>query len=135
MAFTTEEEARILHHLGYPDWVSLAQSIQLGYPAATQPLFLVRDSWNRLTPGGEASVRRDLCECEAIERQMSEARSRFRATRVGEITLNHAETSMLRTEYKVWQQRLADDLGVVVNPYSQQAYQGMPGGIGAKVVG
>ncbi len=133
MAFTPEEEARILHHLGYADWQSLAQSIQLGYPAATQPLFLVRDSWNRLTPAGEASVRRDLCQLEAIECQMGDARSRFKTKKVGEVEMNPMEPAMLRNEFLYWQRRLADDLGVVPNPYAQATYLGMPGGINGRV--
>lgn len=135
MAFTDDEKTRVLHHLGYPDWQSLASSIQLGYPASTQPLFLVRDSFDRLSPGGEQSVRKDLCELEQIERQLSEARSRFKVSRVGEVTINTAETSMLRTEYLYWQRRLSDDLGVAPNPYAQASYLGMPGGINAKVTG
>lgn len=133
MAFTDDEKTRVLHFLGYPDWQSLASSIQLGYPASTQPLFLVRDSFDRLSPAGENSVRRDLCECEAIEGQLSDARSRMRATQIGEMKLNAQETAQLRGELQFWVKRLADDLGVFVNPYSQMDYLGMGGGINAKV--
>ena len=135
MAFTDEEKTRILHHLGYPDWQSVASSIQLGYPASTQPLFLVRDSFQRLSTGGEYSVRRDLCELESIEKQLSDARSRFKATKLGELHLNEKETRMLRQEYVFWQRRLSDDLGVAPNPYAQASVFGLGGGINAKVTG
>lgn len=127
MAFTAQEEARVLHFLWYPNWISLAQAIQLGYPAATQPLFLVRDGFNRLAPGGEQAVRADLCELEDIERQMSTARRRLRATQVGEVKLNAAELGALKSEYIFWQRKLADDFGVPVNPYAAQSYYGMGG--------
>ena len=65
MAFTAQEQARILHHLGYPSWVSLSNGIQLGFPAGAQPLFLVEQSFLRLTAGGEDSVREDLCNCQS----------------------------------------------------------------------
>lgn len=137
MAFTADEQARIKHHLSYPDWVSLAQSLQLGYPAGSQPLFLVEDAFKRLTEGGEASVRRDLCECEDIERQMSEARRRLRAKKLGNLELNPNELRQLRQELCYWVTRLADDLGVVPDPYSQMIYQAVAnmGGVNARVVG
>lgn len=135
--FSDREKSRIKHFLSYPDWVSMAQSIQLGYPAASQPLFLVDDAFFRLTEGGEGSVRTDLCECEAIERQLSDARSRFKALKIGNLELNPNETRQLRQELLFWITRLADDLGVVSDPYSQMMYKqvmGM-GGVNASVVG
>lgn len=135
MAFTDQQKARIKHHLGYPDWSSLSQSIQLGFPAASQPLFLVEDAFQRITPSGEESVRCDLCNCEETESQMASARGRMRASKLGELTLNATETPQLRQELEYWRNKLADDLGVVRNPYSQSAYQGDPGGLNAKVVG
>lgn len=132
---TDHERDRVLHFLGYPAWAQLAASIQLGFPMASQPLFLVYNAILRITPGGTESVRRDLCQCEAIEAQMADARSRMKATAIGEMTLNPQETRMLRGELQFWTKRLADDLGVVVNPYSQMAFTGMGGGIGAKVSG
>ena len=137
MAFTEHEKSRIKRYLSYPDWVSLAQSIQLGFPAASQPLFLVEDAFKRLTPEGEASSREDLCQCEATESQMKEARQRFKATKIGEIELNPRETAMLRKELLWWVTRLADDLGVVSNPYSQMLYSGISqmGGVSGRSVG
>ncbi len=135
MAFTDQEKAQVLHHLGYPSWTNLAASIQLGFPAGSQPLFLVEQAFNRLLPGGEEQVRLDLCNCIDIESQMGDARSRFKAQALGELKLNAMEPQMLRTELVYWRQKLADDLGVVQNPYSQSVFEGMPGGINAKVVG
>lgn len=137
MAFTDAEKARIKYFLSYPDWVSMAQSIQLGYPAASQPAFLVDDAFHRLTAGGEDSTRRALCECESIECQMSEARKRFRAKRLGDLELNPNEPLLLRREMCWWVTRLADCLGVVADPYSQMLYTGARsiGGINASVSG
>ncbi len=135
MAFTDQEKARVKHHLGYPDWVALSASIQLGFPAGSQPLFLVEQAFQRLTPGGEESVRCDLCNCEDIEAQLADARGRFKAKQLGELHLNAMEPAQLRQELVYWRNKLADDLGVVQNPYSQSAYEGMPGGINAKVTG
>ncbi len=135
MAFTEQEQGQILHHLGYPSWTNLAASIQLGFPAGSQPLFLVEQAFQRLKPEGEEQVRFDLCNCLDIENQLGDARSRFKATALGELKLNAMEPGQLRQELTYWRNKLADDLGVVQNPYSQSAYEGMPGGINAKVTG
>ena len=127
MSFSAQEQSRIKRFLGYPDWVALAASIQLGYPAASQPLFLVEDAFRRLTPEGEVSTRADLCECESVERQISEARGRLKAVRLGDLELNPNEMRLLRREMLWWITRLADDLGVISNPYSQMIYQGISG--------
>ncbi len=128
MSFSDDEKARIRHFLSYPSWSSTAQSIQLGYPAASQPAFLLEDAFHRLTPGGVSTVKRDLCECEAIEKQMSEARGRLKATEVGGVKMNAAEREQLRRELVFWASRLASDLGVVTNPYSQFEHTGAGAG-------
>lgn len=133
MPFTQQEKSRIKSYLRYPDWQQLAASIQLGFPAGSQPLFLLEDAFNRLTTDGETSVRRDLCQCEAIDAQLADARSRFKATALGELKLRADETDALRKELDYWRGRLADDLGVVLNPYSTGAYEGNPGGLNARV--
>ena len=131
MSFTPPEQSRIKHFFSYPDWTMLAASIQLGFPAGSQPLFLVEQAFQRLTEGGEVSVRKDLCECESIEAQMSEARKRFKASKLGNLTINHEEIPMLRREMNYWVLRMASDLGVVTNPYAMFEYDNVVGGGGA----
>lgn len=133
MAFTDHEKARIRHFLGYPSWSGQAASIQLGYPAGSQPLFLLEDAFNRLLPDGENTVRKDLCQCEETEAQMGTARSRMKADQLGNLRANKTEVTQLQQTLVFWSQRLADDLGVVRNPYSSMAYNGMAGGINATV--
>lgn len=132
-AFTDEEKTEILRFLGYPDWVSLASSVQLGYPAASQPMFLIVDAFHRMSPPAREQIRRDVHELVCIERQMSDARTRFRATKLEGMTLNPNETRQLRAELEYWTMRLEDDFGVKRNPTSTFAMGGMPGGINAKV--
>lgn len=133
--FSDAEVGRIMHFLGYPFWRALAASVQLGYPAATQPMFLVLDSMKRMDPAGVVNIRKDLCQLEAIEAQMGQARGRMAVAAVGEVKMRENETAMLRDELIFWQRRLADDFGVVFNPYSQMDYLGMPGSMNAKVTG
>ncbi len=128
MSFSDKEKARVKHFLAYPDWVALAGSIQLGYPSASQPAFLVDDAFARLTSGGEESVRKDLCACEKIEAQLLAATDRFKAKELGTLKINENETEQLRKELNFWTARLASDLGVVSNPYSQFQHTGAGGG-------
>jgi hypothetical protein len=133
--FSDGEKARIRHFLAYPSWSAMSGSIQLGYPAASQPLYLVEDAFKRMLPGGEETIRRDLCECEAIESQISEARKRFKATALGDLKTNPEEMSMLRQELDRWVRTLASDLGVSSNPFAESNAAGGAGGINARVIG
>ena len=134
MAFTDDERARIRHHLGYPSFASMSNGIQLGFPAASHPLFLVEQAFNRMMAGGEEAVRRDLCECESIEHQLSAARKRMSAAKIGEMEMNPREAHMLRGELEYWKNKLADDLGCPRNPYAQENAAG-GSGINSRVVG
>lgn len=133
--FNDEEQAEILRFLGYANWQSLAQSIQLGYPAAGEPLFLVLDSFQRIAPASRALIRHDLAELRCIEAQLSSGRSRLRASSIEGLRMNPTELNQLRGELKYWKDRLADDLGVVANPFAQSEMGGTPGGLNAKVMG
>ncbi|HHH29034.1 MAG TPA: hypothetical protein ENK57_11920 [Polyangiaceae bacterium] len=135
-AFSTEEltEAEkdaTLRFLGYPNWAALAQSIQLGYPAASQPNFLVFDAFRRIRPESRARLRQDLCRALDVECQIADSNSRVKTTKVGEVTLRADEFDELTKRLEFWTKRIADTLGVVPNPYSQMDYAGMPGGINA----
>jgi len=132
-AFTDEEKTEILRFLGYPDWQSVASSVQLGYPAASQPMFLLVDAFNRISPTGRARVRSDMSELECIERQISQSRDRMRAVKLEGLEFNQGEAGQLRQELQFWTMRLEDDFGVKRNPYSTFAMGGVPGGINAKV--
>ena len=135
MSFSEQEKGRIRHFLGYPSWSSLSNGIQLGFPAGGQPLFLLEQAFNRLLVPGEDAVRVDLCECEAIEHQLRDGRSRLKAQKLGDLVMNPRELEALRAELVYWQRRLADDLGVFANPCSTMNYEGIGGGINARVNG
>lgn len=124
-----------MRYLGYADWQALAQTIALGYPSSSQPLFLVRDAFNRLTPSGEESTRFALCQLDAIDRQRADARARLKARKIGTIELNAGEIGALMQEYVFWRARLADSLGVAPNPYSELEYGVGLGGINGRVIG
>ncbi len=125
---TAAERSRIFHFLNYPDWSALAYSIQLGYPAASQPLFLVEGALTRITDEAVETVRRDLCQLEAIESQLGAARSRLKAEQLGNLKLNPHELPALRRELVWWALTLASDLGVGPNPFAAIELLGGGGG-------
>lgn len=68
-----------------------------------------------------------------IECHMVDALSRFKVQQLGEIKFRNTndertEPEMLEMEYNRWAKRLADDLGVPVNPFSERYRTGFYGG-------
>lgn len=133
MAFTEPQKARIKHFLKYPAWQSLSNGVQMGIPAGAQAMYLVEQSFERLNAGGEESVLLDLEQCEACECQITDARKRIKAKAIGTISTNRDELTQLKQELEEWRQRLSDDLGAPVNPYTLQNPATF--GINARVVG
>lgn len=129
-----DERSRIKHFLEYPDWSALSYSVQLGFPASSQPMYLVEGAFDRITDTGVETVRKDLCELESIERQLSQARGRLKATELGKLKLNPNELPTLRRELVWWSLVLANDLGVGPNPFSAMEILGGGGGRNARVV-
>lgn len=135
-SLTNDEKAQILRYLRYPNWQALAQSFQLGYPSEAQEEFLVRSSFDRISDDSLEYIRRDLCELRSIENQRSEARSRFKASQIGDIKIDpQKELDLLSREYDYWTGQLRDDLGVEMNPWSSVERKGAGmGGMNARVI-
>lgn len=132
MAFTAVQKSRIKHFLKYADWESLSNGIHLGIPSGFHAMFLVEQSMQRLSAGGEQSVLHDLENLEEIECQLRDARKRMKAQAIGDMRINPKEAEALMGELEEWRQRLSDDLGAPVNPYTLES---RTGGINARVIG
>lgn len=131
---TDDERDGVLRFLGYPNWAALAGSIQLGYPAASQPLYLVFDGFTRIRPESRARLREDLCRCLALEAQIASSAARVKTSKVGEVEMRSDEFEELTKRLDFFTKRLADTLGVVPNQASVMGSGGMPGGINATVI-
>jgi hypothetical protein len=134
MAFDANQRARIKHFLKYPDWQSMSNGVQMGMPAGAQAMYLVEQSFERLTAAGETSVLDDLEQCESCECQLKDARRRMRAKSVGTIAVNEREPNQIKAELEEWRQRLSDDLGAPINPYTLPNPFSAGGGINARVM-
>jgi len=127
-ALTDIEQSKILRFLGYPDWSNLAIAWGLDFPTGVEPQYYVRDAFGRLTDEALELVRNDLRECEEIERQLSDARCRLKASKVGDITMNIDEIPYLRGELDHWKRQLADDFGSIINPFRTGQFGGSRSG-------
>jgi hypothetical protein len=119
-----EEKARIRHHLGYLN-VQPAASIQLGFPAASQPLFLVESAMNKIPETAVGIIRKTVSILDNIEDRLVDALDRLQAEKLSDVTLRADEHDALEREYVRWAKRLADDLGAPLNAYSERFRHGM----------
>ena len=120
MALTDEEKTKVRRYLGYLN-VTAAGSIALGVPSASQPLFIVESSMNRVLPEGESILREYLTELDCIEAQIKESRrKRQSVAQVGDVKMRGAEElDVLYEELGTWACRLSDLLAAPINPQSE----------------
>ena len=133
MPLTETEQAKALRFMGYANWTSLASSFQLGFPAGSQPEFLVRDAFTRIREESIELIRRDINELECLENQISDT-SRIKASKLGDMTLNADEFGDISQRMGYWRDMLAQDLGAYFNPFGSQGGTAA-GGRNARVVG
>lgn len=63
-------------------------------------------------------LREIIAHCDEFETRLSTVGDYLIAEKLGEMTLREDVAGRFRAEYYFWVQRLADFLGVTVNPYS-----------------
>lgn len=124
------DRARARHHLGYTG-VEPVAAMTLGYPSTRQPQFLLELSMSRLLPETVPIVLRDLEILDCLEGQMVSSFGRLRAQQLGDLRLRNSneeptEHDLLERTYFYWRDRLADDLGVIPNPYGRRPSGGAP---------
>lgn len=117
--FTETEKDRVRHHLGYL-LTTPVTSIVMGFPRATQPMFLVESALNNVPEHAANQIRQYIAVLDGIEAKLVEAQDYMVAERLGEITIREDHADKLEREYARWARRLADDLGVPLNAYSER---------------
>lgn len=113
------EKVRVRHHTGYL-LTNPVTTIQLGFPRAAQPQFLLETAMNSIPVEAIGQIRKYLDILDRVEGLLVEAQERLAANRLGEIDLREDEPGQLEREYARWAKRLADDLGIPLNPYSER---------------
>ncbi len=118
------DRARVRHHLGFMS-IEPVSSIQLGFPAASQPQFLVEIAMDRLIPEVVGIVQKDLAILDGLEDLMVQSFRTDKVQQLGELKLRNSneepnEHDLLERKYLYWAGVLADDLGVDFNPFSRR---------------
>ena len=81
-------------------------------------MFLLETQMNRIPDTAVALIRSCVARCDATEQRILECQERMAAKSIDEIDLNGNEATMLRTEYRYWVQKLADNLGAPINAFA-----------------
>lgn len=119
MALTTEEIEAVAYHLGYPN-TERAPGLPGSFATSGPMAWAFQSAVTNLKVGSEPFVRRCIEELQCIEDQMSSSRRELGVKRVGNIELDMRDAEAeLEVQYINWADKLADALGVPVNPLSQ----------------
>lgn len=123
------DRERTRYHLGYLN-IDPVSAIALGFPSAQQAQFLVESAMDRLKETTVGRVIRILNELDDIELQMSKERRCLKVQQIETLKFRNSNEEpnvidLLEREYSRWAKRLADDLGVPLNVYSERFRSGM----------
>lgn len=118
------DRARVRAALGYLS-VEPTASISLGFPAASQTMFLVERAMDHVIPESKPRILKILDTLDCIESQMVTALCRLSTQSVEGVKMRNSneeptEGDLLEREYLRWAMRLADLLGAPLNPYSER---------------
>ena len=125
VTLTEEEKSRVRYHLGIPQTFPVA-SIILGFPASSQPAFLVEHALELIPATAISVIRALIAKCDATDNGVYESQDRLVAKTVDEVDLNPDEAVLRRREYRYWVQKLADNLGVPYNAFAAAFQSGGP---------
>jgi hypothetical protein len=119
MALTDQEKVAIGYHLGYPN-TTMAYGLPGGFTTSGPFSFAFSNAVDNLKPSSEAFVRRCVQDLQCIEDKMTELRRDLGVKKVGNIELDiEGALGELEVQYRNWGKKLADLLGVPINPFSE----------------
>ena len=119
-----EERVRCRHHLDYLN-VAAQATFVLGTPAAVETSFLIEGAMDKVLVEAVPLFRQILAILDAIEGQKVEDLEVLVANRVGSIELRGDEQESLDKQYRRWQGKLANLLGVPSNPFDKSGGGGI----------
>ena|SRR3990167_6965767 len=118
MPLTQQERVRIRMHLGYLN-VSAVSTFVLGTPAAVETQFIIEGAMDRVLLEAEGLVRELLGICDTVLAQKVEGLEAMQVDSIGDIAVRKNHQVQLDGEYDKWRGKLADALGVFVNPFEK----------------
>lgn len=130
---TDDEKVRTRHHLGFMN-VSAVATFVLGVPGAVDAGFIIERAMTLVLPEALPQYRKILGFLDQTEQQKIDDQELLAVDKVGDINIRQKEMEQLSQAYRYWQGRLANMLGVMVNPYSKVA-EDSGGGAFTPVIG
>lgn len=118
MPLTDAEKVKIRDHLGYMNQQEV-ETFHLGTPAATETSFVIEPAMDKVPESSLPRLRQILAVLDSIESQMIDDHENLAVTKIGSIELREDEQEELDKRYERWQGKLANLLGVYVNPFSK----------------
>ena len=115
VAFSDTDKERIRYHMNYPN-IEIGAQLLGGTAFSTEVSFILEYNMNNMRPEGYNRVMSMLNILDQIELQMVDALTRLKAAKADVVTLNANEHLSLQEQYVYWQDRMAKQLSVPVNP-------------------
>ncbi len=133
---TDDEIVKARHHMGYPN-VSAVATYSLGIPAAMQTTFMIEGALVRVLFSAEKKFRELLDKLDRAECKVEEVLDAVVLSKAEDVEYNQDALKKVATVYKLWQQSMANMLGIVPNPFDQREWLGLGegGGVNVPVVG
>ncbi len=117
--FSQEEQAAIMHYLGYPKQAGAILAGAQGYRVNNYSFGYLESSLLRLSEEGAAHVREALRELRCIDQQLTSLRSKATVKRTGDVELDiRGGRKLLLGERRRMIEQMAMDLAVPINPAS-----------------
>ena len=121
---TDEEKAKIRAHLRFPV-IDGRVALGLGLPVSTDTSYIVDSAMDRVLPQGVPMVRRCLAQLECLDAELVKLSKGTQVAGVTGVQLRPREAlEDIEDQQDYWRRRLADSLGVVVNPVAQGGQRG-----------
>lgn len=124
---TEEEIVKCRHHLGYPN-VASVQTYALGIPAAMQTTFMIEGALVRVLTSAEGRLRDLLDKLDRAECKVEEILETIIISKAEDVEYNQNALGQNAKIYRLWQQSVANLLGIVPNPYDQRDWLMSGGG-------
>lgn len=133
MALTQDQMVKARHHMGYPN-VGAVQTFAFGVPAAMQTTFMIEGAMVRILPQAESRLQYLLEKLDKAECKIDDVLDSADMSEAEDVKFRDNGLAKVAQVYKVYQQGLANLMGIVPNPYDQREWlQG--GGINVSVIG
>lgn len=124
MPLTELERVKVRGHLGFVNLTQVS-TFAVGTPAGVESAFVIEGAMNNVPEAALPLLRQYLAVLDKIEAQKVDDLENMAVDKLGNIELRADEQEALDRQYERWQGKVADLLGVYVNPFSKAGGRGI----------